>query len=177
MDQFRLIAALVAAISILCSGCGEGDFNYGKVGKIIEAAPMKLDAEYVMLTGDQLNCGIQEDLWEAPVASGNRSVARLKDKGRDLKFSDDVSVGELRNPFVQIRGDIPLVALEISNDHDGPEANTKLVEGRIGANIQNTCFQSALPIMGVRKGNFTQDHPPVLLFRYNNGWQLEGFQH
>jgi hypothetical protein len=31
--------------------------------------------------------------------------------------------------------------------------------------------------MGVRKGNFTQDNPPILLFRLRDGWQLEKFVH
>lgn len=177
MENTRFVAAAVAAISILYSGCGPNDFNYGKVKNIVEGSPLRLDAEYVTLTQDQLNCGVQEELWDAPVSTGRRGMARLTQKGRDLKFSDDVSIGELRNPFVQIRGDINLVVNEINSDRDGPEQNTKLVEMKVGANIQNTCFQNPLPIMGVRKGNFTQDYPPILLFHYYNSWQFEKFQH
>jgi hypothetical protein len=32
-------------------------------------------------------------------------------------------------------------------------------------------------MMGVRKGNFTQDYPPVLFFRYNNGWYIDKIVH
>jgi hypothetical protein len=32
--------------------------------------------------------------------------------------------------------------------------------------------------MGVRKGNFTQDAAPILLFRFsNNSWQFDHFVH
>ena len=168
----------MTGLSILYSGCGPNDFNYGKVKNIVEGSPVRLDAEYVVLTQGQLDCGVQEDLWDPPVlSSGHRGVAHLTGKGRDLKFSDDVSVGELRNPFAQIRGDVNLVVNEIVSDRDGPEPNTKLVEAKVGTNIQNICFQSPLPVMGVKKGNFTQDYSPVLFFRYNNGWQFEKFQH
>lgn len=178
MANYRLLAAVVAAFSMLISGCGSGDFNYGKVKNIVEGSPFRLDAEYVMLTPGQFDCGVSEELWDPPSAPvGHRSVAHLTQKGRDLKFSDDVSLGELRNPFVQIRGDINLVVAEISSDRDGPEQGSKLVEMKVGANIPNTCFQSPLPIMGVRKGNFTQDYSPILLFHYNNTWQLDKFQH
>jgi len=31
--------------------------------------------------------------------------------------------------------------------------------------------------MGVRKGQFTQDYLPVLLFRYDNGWSIDRIVH
>lgn len=177
MANFRFLAAAVAAFSIFYSGCGPSDFNYGKVGNIIQGSPVRLDAEYVMLTPPQVDCGVQEDLWDQPMQSGHRQIARLTQKGRDLKFSDDVSIGEMRSPYVQIRGDFNLFVIEITNDRDGPEPLTRLVETKVAAIIQHTCFPNPLPIMGVRKGNFTQDYSPILLFRYTNGWQLESFRH
>lgn len=178
MANFRLLAAALTGFAVLSTGCGPSDFNYGKVKNIIEGSPIKIDAEYVMLTQDQMTCGVQEELWDPPVASsGHRSIARLTQKGRDLKFSDDVSIGELRNPFVQIRGDFNLIVAEITSDRDGPQPNTRLVETKIGVAFPNTCFPQPLPIMGVRKGNFTQDYSPILFFRYNNGWQVESLQH
>ena len=172
------LMALIVGFAVLAGCNGIGDFNYGKVRGIIEGTPMRLDAEYVMLSSQQVECGIQNDLWESPSSMGHeRSVARLTQQARDLKFADDVSMGELRSPFAQIRGDIQLSVAEIINDRDGPEKDTRLVDVRVGAVIQHSCFPSPLPIMGVKKGNFTQDYPPVLLFRYNNGWQLEKFMH
>jgi len=171
---FRVLFA-VAALALV--GCGAGDFNWGKVKNIIEGSPIKLDAEYVILTPQQVDCGVQEDLWDAPARSGSFTVARLTQKGRDLKFADDVSIDEMSRPFAQVRGDFNTIVAEIVSDRDGPEKDTKLVEVRLGAVFQNTCFPNPLPVMGVRKGKFTQDYPPILFFRYDNGWQIDKVQH
>ncbi|HLX45641.1 MAG TPA: hypothetical protein VKR43_19485 [Bryobacteraceae bacterium] len=172
------LAAALAALLGALAGCGSpGDFNWGKVTDIIQGNPVKLDAEYVMLSQPEFDCGLKNDLWETPSVNGDRSVARLTQKGRDLKFSDDVSIGDMRRPYVQIRGEFSLGAVNISADHDGREAGTKLVDAKVGAVIQHSCFPNPLQIMGVKKGNFTQDFPPVLLFRLRDGWQLDSFVH
>lgn len=157
--------------------CGMGDFNEGKVKNIIEGSPMKMDAEYVTLTPAQVDCGAKEDLWDVPIQTGARSAARLTSKGRDLKFSDDVSIGDMRLPYVQIRGDFMLAVAELTTMKDGPEKETKLVETKLGAIIQHSCFPNPLPMMGVRHGKFSQQDSPVLFFRYNNGWQVEKLVH
>ncbi len=177
MVNSRVLAFAVVGISILYLGCGPNDFNYGKIKNVLEGAPVHLDAEYVVLTQGQVDCGVHEDLWDPPVFSGHTAIARLTQKARDLKFSDDVTIGEQRFPFAQIRGEVNLLVSSINSDRDGREAYTKLVEMKVGANIQNPCFEGPLPVMGVRKGNFSQEVSPVLLFRFNNGWQFDSFQH
>jgi hypothetical protein len=176
INMLKNIAVLSGA-TILLTGCGAGDFNYGKVKNIIEGSPVRLDAEYVMLAPNEVDCGVQNDLWEAPVDSGGHQIARLTQKARDLKFADDISVNDLLRPYVQIRGDFSLVVAEIASDKDGPEAQSKLVEAKIGVPFQHSCFPNPLPLMGVKKGNFRQDVSPLLLFRYNNGWYLDKFVH
>lgn len=161
----------------LLAGCGTSDFNYGKVKNLIEGSPVRLDAEYVMLSQGEFACGVQNDLWDSPSGATGRLSAHLTQKGRDLKFADDVSVGDMPKPYVQLRGDFKLVVAEITSDRDGPEKNSKLVETKVGVQIQNSCFPNPLPLMGVKKGNFRQDVSPVLLFRFNNGWYLDGFVH
>jgi hypothetical protein len=169
---------LVTALLMALAGCGSpGDFDHGKIVNVIQGNPVKLDAEYVMLSHPEFDCGVQNDLWEPASDNGGRSTARLTQKGRDLKFSDDVSIGDMRKPYVQIRGDFSLGAVDITADHDGTEPGTKLADTKVGAIIQHTCFPNPLQIMGVRKGNFTQDNPPILLFRLRDGWQLEKFVH
>jgi hypothetical protein len=179
---FSVIAAFCAAgLALTSAGCGEGDFNWGKVQHIIEGNPFHIDAEYVMLDQGLVDCGVQEDLWDQPPpmkgVPGEHVVARLTDKGRALKFSDDVQIGDMRQPYVQIRGDFNLLALDIKSDRNGPDPNSKLVEVRLGVKIDHTCFPNPLLVMGVRKGNFTQDYNPVLLFRYDNAWQLDRIMH
>jgi hypothetical protein len=169
--------ALAVAAAVL-AGCGSpSDWSQGKAAAVLQGSPVKLDAEYVMLAENEFDCGVQNDLWEAPASSGSRSTARLTQKGRDLKFSDDVSIGDMRKPYVQIRGDFSLGAVDVSADKDGPEAGTKLVDAKVGAVVQHSCFPNPLQIMGVKKGNFTQDAPPTLLFRLNGNWELEKFVH
>jgi len=173
MMIYRVLTPVVAVLCALCSGCSSDSFNVS----IVEAAPMKIDAEYVTLTGPQVECGVREELWEAPVQSGDRSTARLAAKGRDLKFAEDVSIGDQRLPYVQIRGEFPLKFLDSVTVKDGPEKETKLIETKVGAIIQHACFPAPLPIMGVRHGKFTQDYPPVFFYRLNNGWQFERVVH
>ena len=168
---------LIAISFALLAGCGSGDFNYGKVTGIIGGAPLQIDAEYVMLTPQLLDCGAQNDLWDPPQDAGGRTVARLTDKGRNLKFADDVSVGDMKLPYVQVRGEFTLVPIDVLSDRDGPEQQSKLVDVKLGVPISHSCFPQPLPLMGVRKGNFSQDHPPVLLFKFNNGWYLDKIVH
>src|SRR5579863_9512328 len=177
----RVPAALTIAVFLAIgtlAGCGSpSDWSQGKAAAVIQGGPVKLDAEYVILAENEFECGVQNDLWEAPASSGARSTARLAQKGRDLKFSDDVSIGDMRKPYVQIRGDFSLGGVDVSGDKDGSEAGTKLVDAKVGAIVQHSCFPNPLPIMGVKKGNFTQDAPPTLLFRLNGNWELERFVH
>jgi hypothetical protein len=168
---------------IICSGlvaltgCGGGDFNYGKAGNLIQGAPMRIDAEYVILNNQQVDCGVQNDLWDQPSDVGGHHAARLMEKGRALNFADDVLIGEMRNPYVQIRGDFTLVAVDVQSDRDGPQKDSKLVDVKLGVPINHSCFPQPLLMMGVRKGTFTQDHPPIVLFRNNNGWYIDKIVH
>ena len=172
-----LRVAVFVAIGAL-AGCGSpSDWSQGRAAAVIQGSPVKLDAEYVTLAENEFECGVQNDLWEPPASNGSRSTARLTQKGRDLKFSDDVSIGDMRKPYVQIRGEFSLGGVDVSADKDGPESGTKLVDAKVGAIVQHSCFPNPLPIMGVKKGNFTQDAPPTLLLRLNNNWELDKFVH
>ena len=169
---------VVLGASLVTVGCS--DLNPGKTSNMIEASPVKLDAEQVMLTPDQVQCGVQAELWQAPSAPNQgRSVCALLPAGRALKFDDDVVYSEsgYHSPYVQIRGTFPLGVQDITNTKDGPEQGTKLVEAKVGVKIDHACFSNPLPIMGLRKGQFSQDYSPVILFRLDGGWQMEKFVH
>lgn len=171
---------LVLALGLACAGCGPGPFDEQKVKIQSEAAPMRLDGEQVSLNQQQLECGVQFDLWEAPELNGlDRTVARLSAAGRALKFDDDVVVVEpgYHQPYVQIRGEFQLFVGEIPFIHDG-EDGTKTAEAKIGVVIQHPCFQNPLPILGVRKGRFSQETLPKLQFVLaDNRWTPEKFLH
>jgi hypothetical protein len=186
--RFQTVKTIALAIAflpamLLLQSCGPNDFNYGKARNLIEGSPMHLDAEYVMLSAAEFQCGLQEELWD-PLPQGvivgmigQTGTARLTQKGRDLKFSDDVMIGDKRYPYVQVRGDLSLGVLEITNDKAGSDEFTRLVEAKLGVLIPYSCFPNPLTIMGVRKGQFTQDASPILEFRYNNGWSVEKIVH
>jgi hypothetical protein len=173
----RILLSFAIGLSMLLAGCG--DFNDGKTANIIQGSPVRLDAEQVMLSDQQVGCGVDNELWDPPSQGGTRTIARLTQKARDLKFDDDVSVreGGYRSPYVQVRGEFPLSVISIESTRDGPEQDTKLVEVRVGVKIDHPCFPNPLPLMGLRKGQFTEDYPPVFEFRYYNNWQFEKVVH
>lgn len=182
-DQMRNGSRFLLGIVLICSlgsvGCLT-DFNDGKTRNMIEATPVKLDAEQVMLGSGEINCGVQNELWgPGNPANQGRQVAPLLPAGRALKFDDDVVLSEpgYRSPYVQVRGTFPLGVIEIDGTKDGPEKDTKLVDLKVGVRIEHDCFPNPLPIMGLRKGQFTQDYNPVILFRLDGAWQMEKFVH
>src|ERR1700749_2482221 len=99
----RLFAAL--ALFALCSGCGPKGFDEAMAGVRLQEKPVNLDGEQLLLSESQVNCGVQNELWDAPMSAGDRMIARLLDKGRALKFYDDVVVrdGPAQINHVQIR--------------------------------------------------------------------------
>jgi hypothetical protein len=66
---------------------------------------------------------------------------------------------------------------------DGPTikdegSDGRLVEGKLLVIIPHMCFPDPLPILGVRKGRFSQDALPVLEFRLlNDGWHFSKLVH
>ena len=106
-------------------------------------------------------------------------MARLTAKGRALKFDDDVVVSEAgyHLPFVQVRGTFSLGVAEITSTKAGPQPETKLVETKVGIRIDDACFPAPLPLMGLRRGQFSQEFSPVALFYNDNGWQFDKFVH
>ncbi len=59
-----------------------------------------------------------------------------------------------------------------------PGKGDKTVQVQVRVKIPNDCFGGDLPIMGIRKGQFRQDSPPILVFTLDNeGWRLDHFVH
>ncbi len=148
--------------------------------------PIRLDAEQVMLTQSQVDCGVQSDLWEPPAqAVGINSnvvgltVAHLNAAARELKFDDDVILTEpgSRSPYVQVRGDFPAQLADGLTIHDDGQYSKK-VEGKVTITINHPCFMDPLPVMGVKKGKFNQDAMPFLHFTLeNDGWHFDKVVH
>jgi hypothetical protein len=176
----RLSACAVACLALASTGCVQKEFQDSKAQNIIAAGPIHLDAEQVSLTAQQVDCGAQYDLWDPPgPAVQERSIARLLAAGRALHFDDDVVVSEVgfRQPYVQVRGDFPMQLGDGPNiREDGSDA--RLVDGKLFVIISHACFGDPLPVLGVRKGRFTQDIPPVIRYKLlDDGWHFDKLVH
>ena len=125
-----LAGTVLAVLCTVCIGCG-GEFDETKIHNAAEHAPFHLDSEEASLTQQELDCGVDKDLWEPPIQVSDRSVARLNQSGRDLGFSDDVSIGEpgYQNPYAQVRGDFNVRVTAITDTKDGPGQDFKTVTG------------------------------------------------
>lgn len=179
MGILRLSAFAVVCLGLGSTGCVQTDFQQDKARGIVAAAPVHLDAEQVMLTLAQVDCGAQNDLWDPPGALMlERSVARLLPAGRALHFDDDVVVAEpgYRQPYVQIRGEFMLQLGDVNIKDEGSDG--RLVDGKLMVLIPHMCFSDPLPVLGVRKGKFSEDVNPVMEFRLlNDGWHFSKLVH
>lgn len=178
--MLRLSAGAMVCMGLATTGCVQKEFPPEKAQNIMATHLIHLDAEQVSLTSQQVDCGAQNDLWDppGPVLQG-RSVARLLGAGRDLHFDDDVMYAEpgYSQPYVQIRGDF------MTQLADGPSikdegSDGRLVEGKLMVIIPHMCFSDPLPILGVRKGRFSQDANPVMEFHLlDDGWHFTKLVH
>jgi hypothetical protein len=175
----RLGLAVLAGLCGISAGCSN-DFDETKMRLTTEKVPFHLDSEQVILTEGQVNCGVDRELFETPVAVSERSVARLRQTARNLGFSDDVSLYEpgYPQPYAQMRGDFMLRVENLIDTKDGPEQGVKTVVAQVRVKIPHDCFAGDLPIMGIRRGQFKQDVPPTLIFELEDrGWRLDHFVH
>jgi hypothetical protein len=182
VEILRLSACVsVLGLALGACGCVQKEFPPEKAQSMMAVAPIHLDAEQVSLTLGQVECGAQYDLWDPPPANilpNTRASARLLQAGRDLHFDDDVVVSEpgFRSPYVQVRGDFMLQLIDPTVREDGPDG--RLVDGKLVVLIQHQCFMDPLPIMGVRKGRFSQDVQPVMQFNLDSdGWHFVKLVH
>jgi hypothetical protein len=177
----RGLLIVVCSLGLGLVACGsKTDFNEDIAKSILEANPVNLDGEQVTITQMQIDCGVESELWAPPAqVSQDRSTARLSSKGRDLNFSDDPAMEpNFHQPYAQVRGAFSLEVSEVSGIRDGEASGTKLVNAKAGIKVPDACFPNALPIMGVKKGNFREDAPLSFVFRGNEeGWRLEKIVH
>jgi hypothetical protein len=173
--MYRILLIPIAILTVWLAACGTPDFDEGAVKAQLEGTPQNLSGEQVTLSDYQVTCGAKNDLWDPP----NGNVARLSDKGRELKFSDDVRLNDpdIHTPYIQVSGTFPVQVAEVSKLRaDGQGA--KLADVRLGVVIANDCFPSPLPLMGVKKGKFTPEAPVVFRFQGSGKeWSLDKLAH
>ena len=177
MNRALSLVALLGALG--CAGCGVKDFDDGLAQQQAEAQPVTLDGEQLVLNDRQVDCGVKNDLWDEPTASGDHKTARLLGKGTDLKFYGDIVVDDpTLGSYVQMRGDVMLSLTLPFEIKDGP-GGTKLVSGKAAAVIAHSCFTGMpLPIMGIRKGQILPDAPVQLRYMQDgNNWRFDRILH
>lgn len=173
---------ILVIAALLSCGCGRsGDLNDTSVKMLLESQPVALEAEQVSLTQTQFDCGVKEELWDPPIqVSQERSSSRLTAAGKALKFEDDVSIGEAghKQPYVQVRGEFPVKVAEVVGITDGPSADTRLAQTKAGITIRHSCFTTPLPLLGVKRGKFSEVANPVFQFRgAKEDWRLDRLIH
>jgi hypothetical protein len=171
---FRLV--FIAMLAAWLTGCGSSSgVDSDAFTGILQSAPLSLSSEQVTLTQGQVDCGVQGELWEAP--SG--LTAKLTQRGRNLKFTDDVRVSdpEISVPYTQVTGSFPVQVTDVSRIRDGA-GGKKLADVKLGIVINDSCFATPLPLMGVRKGKFSPDAPVVFQFQGSGKeWSLDKLVH
>ncbi len=181
MKSWAAPALLAGTLAVILAGCGDPNaFDEGVAKGVAEAEPFPLDSEQVSMGLAQVDCGVNEDLWEAPRNSGQRSLSHLEAKGQSLNLSDDVYSGdsEFPYPYTQVRGKFPLQVDQVLSIKDGEDKDTKIVQAKVGIKIADPCFATPLPIMGIRKGKYAPDLPVTLRYeRYDTGWHLVKILH
>jgi hypothetical protein len=175
LASLRSIKVTTFLLVICLSGCGSSEFGGDSIKGMLEGTPLNLTSEQVTLTDSQLECGAKNDLWDTP----NGNVARLTQKGRDLKFTDDIRVNdpEIHAPYTQVSGTFPVSVSDVSKLRDD-DRGMKLADVKIGVVITHECFTAPLPLMGVRKGKFTPEAPVVFRFQGSGKeWTLDKVVH
>jgi len=161
---------------LLLAGCGGGGFD---PNGILESRPVRLDGEQVILSPQQVDCGVNEDLWTVSSLGDVRAVGRLTKKARDIQFNDDVQIGDplIGLPYAQIQGSFPVKVIQAGSVRD-EDAFSKLADAKVGVQIDHKCFQSNPPVlMGVRHGKFDHSANPVFRFKLENDWLLDQIVH
>jgi hypothetical protein len=162
-------------VCLVLAACGDSEFGPEQVRSVLESAAVKLEGEQVTLSPAQIDCGAREELWTME-QRGDRAVGRLTDRARELNFADDVRIGEAPFPYSQIRGLSNLRVVRVTAIYD-EDSGTKVAEARAGVQIRHPCFPTPLPLMGVRKGQFSADTPVRFRFSFDGGWACDRILH
>lgn len=168
---------VLAFLSVLAlTGCASSDFSKDMAKAVLEASPVQLNGEQLLLSDVQVSCGDREELWLLTQQGPGRAIGRLTDAGRALHFSDDVRVsgGEAT---VQVTGKFALRALQVPSFQDEGK-QSKVVEARTAVVVNHDCFKRPLPtLMGIRKGEFTAGVNPMFRLKFRENWTVEELLH
>jgi len=170
-------------LCVVLAGCGSSDadgvLNADSAMQVGNGQAVKFDSEQISINMEQVECGVQNELFGEITPSASRKIAPLTDRARQLGFTDDVSIDESGHskPYTQVRGTFPLEIRQVVNIKDD-EKGAKRVEAWAGLRIDHYCFPAALQIMGIRRGAQTELAPAAFEYvRAEEGWKLAQILH
>jgi hypothetical protein len=169
----------VAVFLLALAGCGSSEFDAGTAQEVLQAAPVGLQGEQILLTGEQVVCGDKEGLWHLTSLGAGRAIGRLTEKGRALQLSDDVRVGDAGapGPVVQVTGRLPVRVQRIAVMKNENQRN-KIIEARTTVVLEHPCFREPPVLLGVSNGQFSSSaNPRFRLRRHDDQWTFDALLH
>lgn len=165
-------------LAAFLAGCGDDVFRPEDAQSTIESGNLSLNGEQVLLSPSEVTCGEKRGLWIVSQIDGGGAVGRLTGEGRDLGFGDDVRMGDRKysNPYIQLRGSFPLKVQQITSMVD-ENPDVKVIEAKAGVVISHSCFPKPLPLLGIARGDFSEDAAPRIRLRHHNGWTADQILH
>lgn len=175
-SSFRIAPLLVAGL--LLTGCDSGVFDDEAAQALVESSKLALSGEQVLITPEQILCGEKKGLWIIDQTDGGNALGRLEAPARDLLFGDDVRMGDHKftNPYIQLRGDFDVkIQKFIKVTDENPDV--KVVEAKLGVIVKHECFPQPLPLLGIDRGDFSEEAAPRVRLRQHNGWRTDQVLH
>jgi len=172
-------SVLPALFAVILTGCASSEFSKDLAKSVLEANPVQLNGEQLLLNEEQVRCGDREDLWHLTQVDGGHTIGRLSEKGRELQFSDDVRIGYsgAEGATVQVSGKFSLQVARIPSFQDEGE-RSKVVEARTSVVVNHKCFKRPLPVlMGIQHGEFSANANPLFRLRLRENWGVEELLH
>jgi hypothetical protein len=170
--------AAVAIVGLVLTACDDGVFDAEAAQGVIESTKLPLSGEQVLVTTEQVTCGEKKGLWIVDQLEGGGAIGRLTDAGRALQFGDDIRMGDHKFslPYTQLSGafDVRVQKMNSLTD-ESPEA--KIADASLGVVVTHDCFAQPLRLLGVDRGDFSEDVSPRIRLRRRNGWAVDSILH
>lgn len=176
--RFLFQVGVVVAAGMLLAGCESGVFDDQAAQALIESSKLALSGEQVLLTPEQVLCGEKKGLWLIDQTDGGNALGRLEAPARELLFGDDVRMGDHKftNPYIQLRGDFD-VKIQKFIKLTEENAYVKVVEAKLGVIVKHECFPQPLALLGIDRGDFSEEAAPRIRLRQHNGWRADQVLH
>jgi hypothetical protein len=174
----QLQIAVLALAGLSLAGCESGVFDDAAAQSLIESSKIPLSGEQALITPEQVLCGEKKGLWIIDQRDGGGALGRLTDAGRALEFGDDVRMGDYRftNPTVQLHGNFNVKVQKFVKLTD-ENPTVKVAEAKLGVIVKHECFEKPLSLLGIDRGDFSEEAAPRVRFRQHNGWTPDQILH